>query len=200
MAGERAEPDDQLRQNRPTVAPIRPALNRHRLAGTIVFEMNGRIGLAEKPTNRIVPIPTLEVAFRLAPELQHLGDLLERQVEATLAERTQPLFDFGERGLGGEFQGVVDCQTHTMNCSRLGGQSMSNLTQVVHQLQSQARSKQEEVEKLSLAINALSGVSGSTASLTVRKKPHFSAAAKARIAAAQRLRWRKLKAAQKSGK
>ena len=74
---------------------------------------------------------------------------------------------------------------------------MSNLKQVVSHLQSQVRTKRQEIEKLNLAIEALSAVGGSTGSLINRKKPHFSAAAKARIAAAQRARWAKIKAAQK---
>jgi hypothetical protein len=59
------------------------------------------------------------------------------------------------------------------------------------------RSRAErEIEKLNLAIRALTSIEG-TSTLTVRRKPKFSAAARARIAAAQRARWRQLKAAQK---
>lgn len=74
---------------------------------------------------------------------------------------------------------------------------MSNLKEVVSQLQSQVRTKEQELEKLKLAIKALSELSGSMGSLMVRKKPRFSASARARIAAAQRARWAKIKAAQK---
>jgi hypothetical protein len=73
---------------------------------------------------------------------------------------------------------------------------MSDLRQVVHHLQSQVRTKEHEIEKLNLAIKALSAVGGSTG-LSIRTKPKFSAAARERIAAAQRLRWKKLKASQK---
>ena len=76
---------------------------------------------------------------------------------------------------------------------------MSDLNQVVHQLQTQRKRAELELEKLSLAIKALTSLEGESVAATtgIRRKPHFSAAARERIAAAQRLRWRKLKAAQK---
>jgi hypothetical protein len=76
---------------------------------------------------------------------------------------------------------------------------MSKMTQVVHQLHAQRKRAELELEKLNLAIRALSSLEGESVAATagIRRKPHFSAAARERIAAAQRARWRKLKAAQK---
>jgi hypothetical protein len=71
---------------------------------------------------------------------------------------------------------------------------MTTLNQVVHQLQARRRLTEQELEKLNLAIRALTGV---TSTATVRRKPKFSAAGIARIRAAQKARWAKLKAAQK---
>jgi hypothetical protein len=79
------------------------------------------------------------------------------------------------------------------------GETMSTMTQVVHQLHTQRKRAELELEKLNLAIKALASLDGESvsASAGVRRKPHFTAAARERIAAAQRLRWKKLKAAQK---
>jgi hypothetical protein len=79
------------------------------------------------------------------------------------------------------------------------GEIMSTMNQVVHQLQARRRQSEKELEKLDLAIKALGSLDGAplTSQGTVRRKPHFSAAARERIAAAQRARWKKLKAAQK---
>jgi hypothetical protein len=75
---------------------------------------------------------------------------------------------------------------------------MPIMNQVVHQLHSQRKHAQREIEKLELAIRSLSSLGGSSSGgLTVRRKPQFSAAARERIAAAQRARWRKIRAAQK---
>jgi hypothetical protein len=75
---------------------------------------------------------------------------------------------------------------------------MTTLNQVVHQLQARRRLTEQELEKLNLAIKALTG---GTARLGrppgQRSKPKFSKAGLARIAAAQRKRWAKIKAAQK---
>jgi len=75
---------------------------------------------------------------------------------------------------------------------------MSKMNQVVHQLQSQRKQTHQQLEKLDLAIRALSsfGLSAS-GGMTIKRRPRFSAAARARIAAAQRARWAKIKAAQK---
>jgi hypothetical protein len=73
------------------------------------------------------------------------------------------------------------------------------MTQVVHQLHAQRKRAELQLEKLNLAIKALTGFEGESVASTVgmRRKPHFSVAARERIAAAQRARWKKLKAAQK---
>ena len=77
---------------------------------------------------------------------------------------------------------------------------MSKMTQVVHQLHAQRKRAELELEKLSLAIKALTSLEGTSAGAAggIRRKPHFSAAARERIAAARRARWKKLKAAQKN--
>ena len=76
---------------------------------------------------------------------------------------------------------------------------MSSINQVVQQLQIQRKRAEQELEKLNLALKALSSLGGGIASakLVTRRKPKFSAAARERIAAAQRARWAKIKAAQK---
>jgi hypothetical protein len=76
---------------------------------------------------------------------------------------------------------------------------MSGINQVVKQLHAQRRRAEHELEKLDLALKALGslGGGGALSKLTFRRKPRFSAAARARIAAAQRARWAKIKAAQK---
>jgi hypothetical protein len=76
---------------------------------------------------------------------------------------------------------------------------MSSIKLVVQQLHAKRRRAEQELEKLNLAIRALASLDGApaTAGLTVRRKPRFSAAARARIAAAQRARWAKIKAGQK---
>jgi hypothetical protein len=76
---------------------------------------------------------------------------------------------------------------------------MSNISQVVRSLQQQRKRSEQEVERLDEAIKALGSLDGRSVRLngTFRKKPKFSAAARGRIAAAQRARWAKIKAAQK---
>jgi hypothetical protein len=76
---------------------------------------------------------------------------------------------------------------------------MSSMNQVVQQLHAQRRRAEQELEKLNLAIRALTSIDGTAglSRLTIRRKPRFSAAARARIAAAQRARWAKIKAAQR---
>ena len=76
---------------------------------------------------------------------------------------------------------------------------MSSINQVVQQLQIQRKRAEQEVEKLNLALKAVSSLDGGIASakFVTRRKPKFSAAARERIAAAQRARWAKIKAAQK---
>jgi len=79
---------------------------------------------------------------------------------------------------------------------------MSNLAKVVAQLQQQRDVAQKQVEQLDQALAALDSVDGSrsrgrTAQNVGRKGRSMSAAARKRIAAAQRARWAKWKAAQK---
>jgi hypothetical protein len=79
---------------------------------------------------------------------------------------------------------------------------MSNLVKVVAQLQMQRHEAQKTVEQLDRALAALSSVKGlrsrGRSSQNVGKKRRtMSAAAKKKIAAAQRARWAKWKAAQK---
>jgi hypothetical protein len=73
------------------------------------------------------------------------------------------------------------------------------MNQVVKHLQACRKQSERELEKLSLAITALTSLDGKsvTANAGIRRKPKFSAAARGRIAAAQRARWAKIKAAQK---
>lgn len=76
---------------------------------------------------------------------------------------------------------------------------MSSINQVVQQLQIQRKRAEQELEKLTLALKALTSLDGgiTSADVVTRRKPKFSAAARERIAAAQRARWAKIKAAQK---
>ena len=76
---------------------------------------------------------------------------------------------------------------------------MSKMNLVVQQLHAQRRRAEQELEKLNLAIRALTSIEGTVglSKLSIRRKPRFSAAARARIAAAQRARWAKIKAAQR---
>ena len=73
---------------------------------------------------------------------------------------------------------------------------MSTTTQFIHQLKAQRGQAERELEKLDLAIKALTAIEGAPA-LSVRRKRKFSELGLARIAAAQRKRWAKIKAAQK---
>ena len=66
---------------------------------------------------------------------------------------------------------------------------MSNLTQVVRQLKEERDQAQRRIEQLDEALKALTGAQAS------RKGRTMSAAARKRIAAAQRARWAKWKAA-----
>ena len=72
---------------------------------------------------------------------------------------------------------------------------MSTTAQIVNQLRTQRSQAEREIEKLNLAIKALTGIEVSS-TLSLRRKPKFSKAGLARIAAAQRKRWRKIKASQ----
>jgi hypothetical protein len=72
------------------------------------------------------------------------------------------------------------------------------MNQVVKQLQARRKQSERELEKLNLAIKALTSLDGKTiANAGIRRKPKFTAAGLARIAAAQRARWAKIKALKK---
>ena len=70
-----------------------------------------------------------------------------------------------------------------------------NLAGVVQQLRKERDRATRTVEQLDAALAALTGLSGKGTGT----RRHLSAAARARIAAAQRARWAKVKAAQKRG-
>ena len=76
---------------------------------------------------------------------------------------------------------------------------MSTINQVVQQLQIRRKQTERELARLDLAIRALASLHGGSArgGLVARRKPKFSAAGIARIRAAQKARWAKIKAAQK---
>jgi hypothetical protein len=73
------------------------------------------------------------------------------------------------------------------------------MNQVVKQLHTRRKQSERELEKLNLAIKALTSLDGKyvTANAGIRRKPKFSAAGLARIAAAQRARWKRIKALKK---
>lgn len=64
-------------------------------------------------------------------------------------------------------------------------------------LNKQRKSFIKKLEQIEIAMAAIAGLSGSAKEKGKRKKPKFSKAARERIAAAQRARWAKIKAAQK---
>ena len=76
---------------------------------------------------------------------------------------------------------------------------MLTVTTAVRQLKQERARAQKEVEKLDAAIRVLSGLTGTKPGLgrraSVGKRRTMSAAARKRIAAAQRARWAKWKAA-----
>jgi hypothetical protein len=82
------------------------------------------------------------------------------------------------------------------------GESMTSLATVVQQLRKERDQTQKRIEQLDQALKALTGVGGLRATggrrgrvnLT-KKRRTLSAAARKRIAAAQRARWAKWKAA-----
>jgi hypothetical protein len=80
---------------------------------------------------------------------------------------------------------------------------MLNLAKAVLQLKREREQAQRKVEQLDSALNALAGLGESTgkvgrAQMLGRKPRVMSAAARKRIAAAQRARWAKWKAARRS--
>jgi hypothetical protein len=74
---------------------------------------------------------------------------------------------------------------------------MPSLTGVLSQLQVERQKMLKEVSKLDHAIGVIRGLNHTTGSLSARPRSRMSLAARRRIAAAQRVRWAKWKAAQK---
>lgn len=74
---------------------------------------------------------------------------------------------------------------------------MSSLTGVLSQLQAERQKMLKEVSKLDHAIGVIKGLNNNTGGLSDRPRSRMSLAARRRIAAAQRVRWAKWKAAQK---
>jgi hypothetical protein len=77
---------------------------------------------------------------------------------------------------------------------------MSNLGNVLQQLRAEHSVAEQQVAKLSAAISAIEGIVGGNGSRPASngtRKSTMSAAGRARIAAAQRLRWAKVKAGAK---
>ncbi len=74
---------------------------------------------------------------------------------------------------------------------------MPSLTGVLSQLQAERQKMLKEVGKLDHAIGVIRGLNNTTVSLSARPRSRMSLAARRRIAAAQRVRWAKWKAAQK---
>ena len=72
---------------------------------------------------------------------------------------------------------------------------MAIYTEAVKLLRERRQAIATEMGKIDVAIKALDGIGLNGPAM--RRKPKFSAAARARIAAAQRARWKKIKAAQK---
>src|ERR1700757_3197863 len=85
------------------------------------------------------------------------------------------------------------------------GDSMSNLTQVVQRLKQERDQAQRRIDQLDEALKALTGLGGVRGTAGSRgpaqasgKRRTMSAAARKRIAAAQRARWAKWKAAKRA--
>jgi hypothetical protein len=85
------------------------------------------------------------------------------------------------------------------------GEPMTSLATVVQQLRKERDQAQKRTEQLDQALKALIGVGGLSAASgrrgrihASRKRRTMSAAARKRIAAAQRARWAKWKAAQRN--
>jgi len=76
---------------------------------------------------------------------------------------------------------------------------MPDLSTILTDLQSRRKEIQHELHSLESAISALKGVSpsGSQRMTGTRRRPRLSAAARKRIADAQRARWAKVHAQQK---
>jgi hypothetical protein len=72
---------------------------------------------------------------------------------------------------------------------------MADYTDAVKLLQQHRQDLVAELGRIDTAVRALGGIRSNRA--TTRRKPKFTKAGLARIAAAQRARWKKIKAAQK---
>lgn len=76
---------------------------------------------------------------------------------------------------------------------------MPDLSTILTDLQARRKEIQHEIHSLESAISALKGVkpSGSQRMAEMRRRPRLSAAARKRIADAQRARWARVRAQQK---
>jgi hypothetical protein len=74
---------------------------------------------------------------------------------------------------------------------------MPSLTGVLSQLQAERQKMLKEMGKLDQAITVIRDLNHTTGNLSARPRSRMSVAARKRIAAAQRVRWAKWKAAQK---
>jgi hypothetical protein len=72
---------------------------------------------------------------------------------------------------------------------------MAIYTDAVKMLRGRRQAVADELGKIDVAVKALGGIR--LKGTTTRRKPKFTKAGLARIAAAQRARWRKIKAAKK---
>ena len=83
-----------------------------------------------------------------------------------------------------------------------GGDTMANLGGIVQQLKTQRDRAQKEVDRLNAALIALGSIGNRNGRLTRvrtrKKRKPLSAVARKKIAAAQRARWAKWKAARRS--
>ncbi len=77
---------------------------------------------------------------------------------------------------------------------------MPRLARILRQLKSQRQVAQAEVDKLDRAIEALTEGQRGSGRPPGRKRRRMSAAARKKIAAAQRARWSKIKARKKAAK
>jgi hypothetical protein len=74
---------------------------------------------------------------------------------------------------------------------------MPDLSNILTDLQARRKEIQHELHSLESAISALRGVSTGSRVSGMRRRPKLSAAARKRIADAQRARWAKVRAQQK---
>jgi hypothetical protein len=90
---------------------------------------------------------------------------------------------------------------HLLQFNILRGIHMTSISQILGELQAQRRQVETELNRIDAAISALQGVSGKSegnrAAGGAPRRRIMSAAARKRIADAQRARWAKWKAKQK---